>query len=321
MEIQWFYLHYYFSDDLHSMDAFVRNKCEREILAIFEEVGKSFHISFSIESVAYEEGGLKEYLKLIAKYQDGITTIASTSAVIISLLAYISPPNTDKELERLTKESIKLENEKKKLEIKKLQIEVNDEKGASLEISDEIVNSMNDNIKIAIRRSNFYKNLSNYKRISSVGFATTDDLSNQVEEKIVSRTEFQNYVLSTTDLPIETDENALIEIFSPILIEKNYHWKGYYLGEVISFSMNDKDFKDSVFLRQVRFQHGTRIRCILDIHRKYDEIGEAKVTGYVVKTVLELSENENEYIETVQGRKYKQNKKLSDAQSDLFNEK
>lgn len=262
MKTQWFYLHYYFSDDSHSMDAFVRNKCEREILALFEEVGKNFQVSFSVESIAYEEGGLKEYWKLIGKNKDVITTIASVSAILISFLTYLHPPNTDKELEQLTKESIKLENEKKKLEIKKLQTEVKIAKDISSEITDELASSMNENIKIAIRRSNFYKNLSNYEKISSVGFATTDDLSNQAEEKIVPRIEFQNFVLSTNDLPIETDENALIEIFSPILIERNYHWKGYYLGKAISFSMNDKVFKDSVLLRQVKFQHGTRIRCI-----------------------------------------------------------
>jgi hypothetical protein len=186
------------------------------------------------------------------------------------------------------------------------------------ELVQEIAKSLNKNIKISIRRSNFYKNLIKYQKIQSIGFSSTDNLSSQIEEKIVPRFEFQNFVLASDKLPVETDENALIEIFAPVLIGGGYNWRGFYLGKAITFSMNDNAFKKSVLSQEVKFQHGTRIRCVLDIHRKFDEIGEITITGYTVKTVLELSEEGIDYLETTHGRKYKQNKKQSDGQMDVF---
>jgi hypothetical protein len=77
METQWFQLHYYLSDESHSMDAFVRNKCEREILALFDEAAKNLQFSVSIESLAYREGGLKEFWKFIGKNKDHLNTLAT----------------------------------------------------------------------------------------------------------------------------------------------------------------------------------------------------------------------------------------------------
>ena len=318
METQWFQLHYYLSDESHSMDAFVRNKCEREILALFDEVAKNLQFSVSFESLAYQEGGLKEFWKFIGKNKDHLNTLTSISAVLLSVLTYTQLPEPNKELEQLTTESIRLDIEKKKLEIKKLQDDDKSSGKDTTELVQEIAKSLNKNIKVVIRRSNFYKNLVNYKKIESVGFASIDSLSSQIEEKIIPRFEFQNFVLASDKLPVETDENALIEIFAPVLIEGGYNWRGFYLGDAIPFSMNDDVFKKSVLSQEVKFQHGTRIRCVLDIHRKFDEIGEITITGYTVKTVLELSEEGTDYFETAHGRKYKQNKKQLDGHVPLM---
>jgi len=318
MEAHWFQLHYYLSENSHSMDAFVRNKCEKEILAIFDEVAKNLQLSIYIESFAYQEGGIKEFLKFIDKNKGSINTLSSVPAVLISLLTYsqLFKPNT--ELEQLTIETTRLEIEKKKLEIKKLQGEANSSENEFAKLIREIAKSLNKNIKIATRRSNFYKNLNNCQKIESVGFASTDNLSFQIEEKIVPRFEFQNFILASNELPVQTDENAVIEIFAPVLIEGGYNWRGFYLGKSITFSMNDDVFKKSVHSQEVKFQHGTRIRCVLDIHRKFDEIGEITITGYAVKTVLELSEVGINYVETKHGKRYRQNKKQSVGQIDVF---
>lgn len=320
MENQWFQLHYYLRDNSHSMDAFVRNKCEKEILALAEEVAKNLGIPVLIETLPYAEGGLKEIWKLIGKNKDQLNTLTPILALLLSgALAYPQLQQQNKELEQLTKEATRLDIEKKKLEIEKLRSESLSPEKDSKALDQQLTELLNRNIKIAIRRSNFYKNLVKYKKVESVGFVSTDNLSSQNEENIVPHFEFQNFVLTTDKLPTVTDQNALIEIFAPVLIEGGYNWRGFYLGNAITFSMNDEEFKNSVLSQEVKFQHGTQIRCVLKIHRKFDEIGDVVITGYAVTTVLELSQDEIGFIETKHGKKYKQNKKQSDGQIDIFN--
>jgi hypothetical protein len=47
------------------MDAFVRNKCEAELLAILQEVCAIIGSSIKVETIPSEEGGLREYWKIL----------------------------------------------------------------------------------------------------------------------------------------------------------------------------------------------------------------------------------------------------------------
>jgi hypothetical protein len=60
-------LHYFFRDETHTMNAFVRNECEKELLTIFKEVILSLDIEVDVESEAFKEGGLKEIWKFLGK--------------------------------------------------------------------------------------------------------------------------------------------------------------------------------------------------------------------------------------------------------------
>ncbi len=70
-------LHYYFdeSDDSHSMDAVVRNRCEHELLQIYNELQNELGSDVTIETEAFEVGGLTE-----------LWTFLSDNAVQITLL-------------------------------------------------------------------------------------------------------------------------------------------------------------------------------------------------------------------------------------------
>ncbi|EHW0638161.1 hypothetical protein L3I77_004814, partial [Vibrio vulnificus] len=67
----------------------------------------------------------------------------------------------------------------------------------------------------------------------------------------------------------------------------------------------------------ISFTHGAAIKCVLHIHRKLDEVGDVVVTGYSVDTVIENGQ-ESVFQETMQGKKYRHQKALKDAQQDLF---
>jgi len=160
--------------------------------------------------------------------------------------------------------------------------------------------------------------LSGYERVTAVGFVPVDLMQQPIEtERVVLRSEFQRYVLTTNELPVETIDDAQIEIVAPVLKEGNYKWKGIYDGEHINFSMTDAEFKNSVLRNEVSFQHGTRINCVLQIFRKLDELGEVLVTGYSVVTVLEKIDA-GLAVETLQGKRHRAVKRQLANQQNLF---
>ena len=58
-------LHYYLSGESHSMDAFVKNKAEAELLKVFKEISDILKLDLSFEIEALTEGGIKEFIKIL----------------------------------------------------------------------------------------------------------------------------------------------------------------------------------------------------------------------------------------------------------------
>lgn len=298
-------LHYHLKDGSHSMNATIRNKCESESLALFLEIAKSLDIKIEIESTAYNEGGLREIWKFIGNNNSQLTLILA-----IIVLIYSRVPISDPEMDKLNKEIAKLTIDEKKLNIQKLKddFESNINKEKALK---NAASFLENQIKIATHRSNFYKNISDYEKVTGIGVAENDN-----PEKYIDRSEFSRFILHTDKLPTETIENAKIEIIAPVLKEGNYQWKGMYEKKIIAFSMKDEAYKIQVLTKQIKFQHGSEIECSLQIHRKFDELGDVKITGYTVTTVLSTTDGANK-METIQGKRKKSNKKLSNAQGKL----
>lgn len=304
-------LHYYFNDTSHSMDAYIHNKCEAEILALFREVATTLGFEIKLDSEALKEGGLKDVWKALGKNSGQVGVIIAIIALLLQIKQLY--PNEDEMSVELKKLSI----EEKKLTIQKLkkELEAGEIKPNTLK---EATNSINLDFKVLTRKSNFYKQLDGYDKITQLGLSTlTLDNVPTSEEQIVPRADFHKYILSTNELPDEIIENAEIEIISPVIKEGRYKWKGIYEDEPISFSMSDSDFKDEVLSKQVSFQHGAKILCVLKIDKSLDETGEIITKGYYVTTVL--SKIDDDVInETPQGKRYKLTKKYSEGQEDLF---
>ena len=60
-------IHYYLSNNSHSMDAKILNKVEGELLKILEEVSDILGLEIYIETFALEEGGIKSIYKFVNK--------------------------------------------------------------------------------------------------------------------------------------------------------------------------------------------------------------------------------------------------------------
>jgi len=306
--IQKLELHYHLKDQSHSMDAIVRNRCEAEALAVFVEIAKTLGIDTEIESTAYLEGGLSEIWEFIGNNNNNLTLLL---AIIVFIFSRI--PVSDPEMDSLNKEVARLTIEEKQLAIAKLKSEAE-----SGEISEDTLSKgasvFEQEVKIVARRSNFYKTLVGYEKVTGVGLTP---LGSGVKEKYVERSDFGSFVLATNKLPVEVIDSAIVEIVTPVITEGNYQWKGIYQGEPISFAMTDDEFKYSVLTSHVTFKHGSSIECVLNIHRKFDAVGDVTIVGYSVPTVLKITDGLS-HTETMQGRRFKAAKKATEDQGKLF---
>ncbi|MGI2798085.1 hypothetical protein ACRTC3_05620 [Photobacterium damselae] len=305
-------MHYYLENGSHSMDAIARNKCESEVLAIVQEIAKVLNTQIVIEAEAWKEGGLRDIWAFTNANAAVISVIVSIAGIVISRI-----PTTDPELEQLQKEDLKLSILERRINLAKLQKEVEEDK-VTQDTAEKVASLVDTNYKVVTRKSNFYKQLNNTPKITKVGINGLDKEGEEAfKEAMVQRSDFKRFILHSNSLPVQIEDNAVIEIISPVLRNGRHKWKGIYKGESISFSMNDQDFKRDVLSEQISFTHGAAIKCVLHIHRKLDEVGDVVVTGYSVDTVIENGQ-ESVFQETMQGKKYRHQKALKDAQQDLF---
>jgi len=289
-------IHYHLFEGSHSMDAFVRNKCETELLAVFREICVELGVSPVLETGVFKEGGVREYWKLIG---ENAVQIGAIAAVATCVFTYQSAQNAkpDAELVELQKEQARvgiedgrLSIEQRRLELKKLENELKAGK-IHKETLDKSSVQLLKNPKIATRKSNFYRQLMSYEKVTAIEFDPFDENGKRIIESIlVNRSSFSEYVLASDVLPVETVSGAIVEIVAPVLKTGKTKWKGIFKKEPIQFSMKDKIFKDSVLQQEVSFQNGSWIECDLEIERKLDELGDVVVTGYNVVLVSTVSD-------------------------------
>ena len=300
-------LHYSFTDENHTMNALIRNSCERELLSIINEIASLLEVDITIETEANSNGVLNELWTLISenRYVTGVIT-----GILINVLSgYLTK---DRELSDLPKQELRLKIEKLKQGLK-------ESKGEKPNINPEdSITAFSGNNKIIKHRSNFYQNLNEYSKVTKV---TTVLLSqdNQpiIDPTVIQRDAFSKFIIKTDELAPVLDENAAIEIISLVLKNGKYNWKGVYKGEVIPFSLRDKEFKFQVINRDIQFKNGTCIDCVLEISRKKSNLGEIQNSGYTVLTVLR-KHDEDTTTETPQGKRYRIKNEMETKQLKLF---
>lgn len=308
-------LHYYLAENRHSMDALLRNQCESELLALFQEVSSVLGVPIAIEAQALREGGLKELWKMLGENSPQLSVVLSVTAILIALASQSHQSDVDKLSEQLMEQKI----EKTQLQIEKLQKEIrhiqNESEGS---IKENAIHFLQRDSKVVVRRSNFYKKLKNDRNVTSVGI-TPYGVDHQPiqEERNVPRNHFDQFILSSQTLKPKIIDEATIQLVSPVLREGKLKWKGIYDDQVIGFAMHDPIFRGQVLRNEVTFQHDTKLDCVLVVNRKLDEVGEVVITDYAVKTVIKKYDDAQSF-ETSQGREYKQAKKFRDSQHDMF---
>ncbi|WP_201597411.1 hypothetical protein [Psychrobacter fulvigenes] len=340
--------HYYFYDNSHSMDALVKNKCDKALLNLVYEVNKElgWFKNLKVEVLPLSEGGLVEILKFLAT-PEGHDLFNTTIAFLALVSSRIPPKPRESELDiegkklaiegqRLDNAGKQLDNEIKKsdldnrkyekalLKAKLSEIKEKDKKAENVKdevcgLKEDIYNLLIENFQIRKNLSSFYKNLIDYEKVKAIGYIPYDRNFNPIIlERKVERNNFSDFVIDLDEYE-EIDENAKIYIFSPNLVSGRYKWRGLYEKEdkIIDFSMNDKEFKEYVENGTIIFKNGSTIKALLNIKIKLDISGDETSRTYSVETVLEYSHGTG-YTETSQGKKYKANKKDAKAQLSIL---
>lgn len=303
-------LHYYLSDNSHSMDAFVKNKAESELLKVFKEISDILELDLNFEIEALSEGGIKEFIKIFKKKKNKkqIAKIMAVIGVIFSgvLTNIISDQfikNTELEKSQLEESQLNIEKLKKDLEKEDLTEEEN------TIIIQNLTIIISNTDKIKFHRSNFYSNLLKENKIEQISTTELDENNKPLaKEKKVSRENFNSFIIHKVKIDSEFIEDANVEIVSPVLKKGKMKWRGYYDSKPISFNLRDSIFRNSVLNREISFQNGTSIKCLLEFEKEMDDEGNVKITEINVFDVTSIFEGETTII-TKRGKEIIEEKK------------
>jgi hypothetical protein len=308
-------LHYWFNDGSHTMNAIVFNKCEYEFLGIIKEIAQKLKIDLDVDTEPLQEGGLRSWFKFSSKEKDtfkiGVMLFLATNVLGTPLTT------TLEELTRMAIQSVFENDEVKKLkeqkEIAELKYDI-----ARLEAETEMLSHNIDENIIKKRRSNYYESLSTCNKVNKLSISVTDSTrSNTYCQREVLKTDFSCYIMTSDDAEPDNDENAIIEIVSPVLKKGKYKWTGIYNGEVIPFKMKSNEFKTLVQTGRVQFKNGSSIDCHLVTNKKINAEGEVYIHSYEVVLVNNYFENDKP-IETPEGRRKRQKQEAELQQLNLF---
>lgn len=293
-----FSLHYYLKDKSHSMNAIQLNKAESDFLKISDEISKILEYRVLIESKAKKEGGLESVFTFLSSSGnlDYIQNIGFYfSGILSNILGNVVS-------EKITQNggNKKLEKEKLQLEIQKLKKELTESENVVV-LQTEIDHELDDSVledkiyrvltskKIEKYLSSFYKNIGGEKKVSQFSSQVLD-LENKPlgKERIVLRKDFQSFVKEEVAIEPLDVQQVKLEIVSPVLKNSRLSWKALYDGRVISFSVEDKYFKELILNKGLSFNSGTIIICDLEIRMKIDKNGDLKEGTKTAYNVIKI---------------------------------
>ncbi|WP_291962806.1 hypothetical protein [Maribacter sp.] len=316
-------LHYFLKDELHSVDAFINNKAEYELLRIFKEVTNILDLEgeLQFETIAIEEGGIKAFYKILSKkknkrrIKNALIYLAGILSVIISDVVS-DQINTDHEYEKLKKEEIQLRIEQLKRELENEEAS-EDEKTLVIENLSVYIAETN---KVKLFKSNFYSTLLKEEKIEHV---STQRLNENLEpitnENIVPRKDFDKFILHSVDIDPDYKESEIIEIVSPVLKKGNMKWKGIYNDLPISFYMRDGEFLTSVINKEISFSNGTSIIADIEFEQKMNDDGEIEIGTISIFNVTDVFED-SKRIETKRKRRNRELRNQTKMDFDNENE-
>lgn len=297
-------VHYYLSNNSHSMDAKILNKVENELLKIVQEVSIILDLEIYVEAFALEEGGIKSIYKFINKKKNRAKLIVVGSFLATILASVISDVisdsiNTDSETENLKKEFLELQIKKLKQDFEKDSLaSLNENQSANLEneefvVTQELIDSIavyiSENNKIKLSKSKFYQFLLKEGKVEKVSTQELDEnFKPKSTEKIVPRSDFKHFIVKDAIVEPDYKENVTLEIVSPVLKKNRMSWKAIYNNQNITFKLKDEDFKNLITNKNLSFSNGTKLICDIETKQKMNDDGQIIESGRTVYNVYKI---------------------------------
>lgn len=300
--------HYYLKNHSHSMDAFAFNRAESELLKTIEEISKIFGVQIIVETEALGEGGVRANYRFKAK-KNSQTITKEIKAILIGVTISVfgslieKKLNTDPKTEAINNEKTRLEiihlkNQIKMDSVELNKIEGNAEEGVLIEKEklqldtariDSIAQFISNRNKIKMHRSNFYKAIKEDEKITKVSTITLDQEHRPIsDEKTVVRADFGTFIINDNRIEDLYEENVYVEVIAPVLNGAGLKWKGSYKGNPITFSMQDKLFRDYIISKNLKFSNGVKLLCDMEIKRSMKKDGDVIFGAKNVYNVTEM---------------------------------
>lgn len=252
-----FELHYFFTDDSHGFDAIVRNECEKELLNLFEEASNDLEIKIVIDAKPPQEGGFIEIWEFVGANKEMITLLVSVLTLILSRI-----PVQNRKLTKLQIENLELDNQLKREELKKLGIK--NIENIDNNLLQKIISFLLKNYKIIWRRSNFFKKITQYKRINKITINKLLDYKPSPELETLKLGDFEQFILFDENIPDITGQTEEIDLISSALKQGRFRWKGFLKGQIIDFEMRDENFKRHVFEGDITHNNKVKLKVVLN---------------------------------------------------------
>jgi hypothetical protein len=262
-------IHYHLNDNSHQLDAYVRNKCEQELLGIIKEISYRLDIYTKVDAEAKQEGGLTDVYNFMVS-AEGIA-LAQWATLLLVIIQQFLPKKTSKDK---IEQDLNIELMRLNIEAAKKEAQDNKVK-KQIKLEENIGFLTSKDMKLKKKKSNFFKHLETVPKIEKLEVIVLDKNNpNKSNSIIIPRKDFSDYILVTDEIESVIDQEANIEIVAPVLVNQGkYSWRGVYKKNpgIIEFSMSDNDFKKSIVEDGLSFQNGTVIKCELETKKKLND--------------------------------------------------
>lgn len=310
-------IHYHLNDNSHQLDAYVRNKCEQELLGIVKEISYRLDVYTKVDAEAKQEGGLTDVYNFMVS-AEGIALTQWATLLLVIIQQFLPKKSSKDKIEQdLNIELLRLNIEAAKQEAQENKVT------KQIKLEENIGFLTTKDMKLKKKKSNFFKQLETIPKIEKLEVVVLDKNNpKQSNSIIIPRKDFSDYILVTDEIDSVIDQEANIEIVAPVLVNQGkYNWRGVYEKNpgIIEFSMSDKDFKKSIVEDGLSFQNGTVIKCELETKKKLNDEGDVVNSGYKVMNVFDQYIGEKHF-ETEKGKNRRLLKQAEKAQLNLFSD-
>lgn len=293
-------LHYQFDENLHEIDANMHNQAEQNILSIINEISKSLDIDVEIDLILNVAGGWRDILKFKPKTDvDKIIFTALYTPIILLLISHFLTSNSKLDDAQISYYQNQAEVAKSQKILNEKQIEYFNKLISNI----PSVNNSETVKKIYKKQSELYRVMDNERHTKSFSVEVRSSKNTFSEVATVQKSDFNKFIIEPHE-EIEIDKDATVELVAPVLNNNGrIKWKGIYNDTLIDFSMRDKEFREKILKKEIRFESENIISAVLEIKRKVNDDGDEDSVSYAVTAVLATEYKDGGYIETPKGTK------------------